>query len=77
MNYFSQRLWMSAMWQIFSKIKEKKQDFDSYRGVFRTPVLQNILDKLIYNEEYENIDKIWPTVTLDQENVGISETIFL
>ena len=39
------------------KNKGLKQHFDSYRGIFRTPVLRNILDKLMYDDEYENIDK--------------------
>ena len=34
-----------------------KKHFDSFRGIFRTPVLRNILDKLIYDDEYENIDE--------------------
>ena len=38
------------------KNKGSKQHFDSYRGIFRTPVLRNILDKLIYEDEYEEID---------------------
>ena len=38
------------------KNKGMKQKFDSYRGIFRTPILRNILDKLIYDEEYNNID---------------------
>ncbi len=33
-----------------------KPQFDSYRGIFRTPILRNILVKLIYDEEYDNID---------------------
>ena len=28
-----------------------------YRGIFRTPVLQNILDKLVYNNEYETLNQ--------------------
>ena len=39
------------------KNKGSKQHFDSYRGIFRTPVLRNILDKLIYNDEYEALDE--------------------
>ena len=39
------------------KNKGSKQYFDSYRGIFRTPVLRNILDKLIYNDENEVIDE--------------------
>ena len=38
------------------KNKGLKKHFDSYRGIFRTPVLRNILDKLMYDDEYENID---------------------
>ena len=39
------------------KNKGSKQSFDSYRGIFRTPVLRNILDKLMYEDEYEDIDE--------------------
>ena len=39
------------------KNKGSKQHFDSYRGIFRTPVLRNILDKLVYNDEYETVDQ--------------------
>ena len=39
------------------KNKGSKQHFDSYRGIFRTPVLRNKLDKLIYNDEYESVDQ--------------------
>ena len=39
------------------KNKGSKQHFDNYRGIFRTPVLRNILDKLIYNDEYETVDQ--------------------
>ena len=39
------------------KNKGLKIHFDSYRDIFRTPVLRNILDKLIYEDEYENIDE--------------------
>ena len=38
------------------KKRGSKLDFNSHRGIFRTPVLRNILDKLIYEEEYQNID---------------------
>ena len=39
--------------------------YNSYRGIFRTPVLRNILDKLMYNEEYPEIDS-----NLSDSNVG-------
>ena len=39
------------------KNKGSKQHYDSYRGRFRTPVLRNILNKLIYNDKYESVDQ--------------------
>ena len=38
------------------KNKGDRASFDSYRGLFRTPVLRNILDKLLYIDLYEMID---------------------
>ena len=38
------------------KNKGDRGSFDSYRGLFRTPVLRNILDKLLYIDLYETID---------------------
>ena len=38
------------------KSKGPKNTFDSYRGVFRVSVFRSILDRLIYNDEYHNID---------------------
>ena len=39
------------------KNKGDRSVFDSYRGLFRTPVIRNILDKLLYVDLYETIDK--------------------
>ena len=39
------------------KNKGDRTNFDSYRGIFRTAVLRNILEKLLYKDEYEGIDK--------------------
>ena len=39
------------------KNKGPKNLFDSYKGLFRTPVLRIILDKLMYGDEYEEIDE--------------------
>ena len=39
------------------KNKGDRRDFDSHRGVFRTTALCNILNRLIYNDEYENVDQ--------------------
>ena len=38
------------------KHKGSKNDFNNYRGIFRVAILRSILDKLIYNSEYLNID---------------------
>ena len=47
------------------KNKGTKKDFENYRGVFRVVTLRNILDKLIYNDEYPGIDE-----HLTDSNVG-------
>ena len=39
------------------KNKGDKTQYDSYRGIFRTTVLRNILEKLLHNDEYDEIDK--------------------
>ena len=38
------------------KNKGDKNMFDSHRGVFRTTILRNILERLIYNDEYNTVD---------------------
>ena len=38
------------------KNKGDKKDFNSYRGVFRTTSLRNIMDRLIYIDEYQGVD---------------------
>ena len=35
------------------KKKGSKKDFDSYRKFLRVTAIQSILDKLIYNDEYD------------------------
>ena len=47
------------------KKKGSTKDLNNYRGVFRVTVFRNILDKLIFNDEYENLDK-----QLTDSNVG-------
>lgn len=47
------------------KNKGDQTSFDSYRGLFRTPVFRNILDKLLYFDMYETIDE-----SLTDCNVG-------
>ena len=38
------------------KNKGDRNVFDSHRGVFRTVSLRNIMDRLMYNDEYGNVD---------------------
>ena len=47
------------------KNKNNKNDFENYRGIFRVPILRTILDRLIYEDEYQNIDN-----NLTDSNVG-------
>ena len=44
---------ISSIW----KRKGPKNDFESYRGIFRITVLRNIMERLIYNDEYPKLDK--------------------
>ena len=52
---------ISSLW----KSKGSRNDFDSYRGVFRVTVFRSILDRLIYNDDYKTID-----ANLTDSNVG-------
>ena len=47
------------------KLKGNKNDFNSYRGIFRVPIIRTILDRLIYNDQYDVIDE-----ALSDSNVG-------
>ena len=47
------------------KNKGSRNDFEFYRGIFRVPILRTVLDRLIYNDEYKNIDD-----HLSDSNVG-------
>ena len=52
---------ISSIW----KRKGSKNDFESYRGIFRVTIFRSILDRLIYNDEYNKID-----ASLSDCNVG-------
>ena len=52
---------ISSIW----KNKGSRNSFESYRGIFRVTVFRSILDRLIYNDEYKNLDK-----NLTDSNVG-------
>ena len=47
------------------KNKGSRKDLNMYRGIFRVTLFRNILDRLIFNDEYETIDK-----NLTDSNVG-------
>ena len=47
------------------KKKGSRKDFSNYRGIFRVTSLRSILDKLIYNDKYPNIDQ-----NMTYSNVG-------
>ena len=47
------------------KNKGSRKNLDYYRGIFWVTVLRNILDRLIFNDEYETIEK-----HLTDSNVG-------
>ena len=47
------------------KNKGSRNNFEYYRGIFRVPIMRTILDKLIYNDEYSNIDE-----HLTDSNIG-------
>ena len=52
---------ISSIW----KLKGPRNQFSSYRGIFRVSIFRAILDRLIYNDEYGNIDS-----NLTDSNVG-------
>ena len=47
------------------KNKGSRKDLNMYRGIFRVSIFRNILDRLIFNDEYENIER-----NLTDSNVG-------
>ena len=47
------------------KKKGSRNKFNQYRGIFRVGIFRSILERLIYNDEYYNIDS-----NLSDANVG-------
>ena len=47
------------------KNKKSRNNFENYRGIFRVPIFRTILDRLIFNDEYDTIDD-----DLTDSNVG-------
>ena len=56
---------ISSIW----KMKEPRNEFSSYRGIFRVSIFRAILDRLIYNDEYPTIDQ-----NLTDSSVGARKT---
>ena len=60
------------------KRKGQRNTFDSYRGVFRVCVFRNILDRLIYNDEYHNVDSNLTDCNVgSRKNRNIRDHIFV
>ena len=59
------------------KNKGDRASFVSYRGLFRTPVFRNILDKLLYVDMYKTIDESLTDCNVGSRKKEISETIYL
>ena len=56
---------ISSIW----KMKGPRNQFKSNKGIFRVSIFRAILDKLIYNNEYTNIDS-----NFSDSNVGGRKT---
>ena len=60
------------------KNKGLKKDFSHYCGIFRDTIIRSILDKLIYNDEYESIDQnLTNTNEGARRNRNIRDNIFV
>ena len=60
------------------KNKGSKKNFENYRGIFRVVTLRNILDRLIYNDEYPGIDsKLTDSNVGARQNRNIRDNIFV
>ena len=52
---FPNCLEMSNITSIYKK-KGSRNEYGQYRGIFRVVIFRAILERLIYNDEYTNID---------------------
>ena len=60
------------------KNKGDKNSFDSHRGVFRTTSLRNIMDKLIYIDEYKTVDSNLTNCNVgSRKNRNIRDNLFV
>ena len=71
---------MHATVHITSVYKNKGpiNEFGSYPGIFRVQALRNILERLIYNDEYKNIDSNLTDCNVGaRQNRNIRDNIFV
>ena len=54
---FPEQLEHCTLSSIFKRGKVVKNNFNNYRGIFRVNIFRSILDRLIYNDYYEQIDE--------------------
>ena len=65
---------ISSIW----KRKGSRNEFDFYRGIFRVSIFRSILDRLIYNDEYSNIDSNLTDCNVGaRKNRNIRDNIFV
>ena len=62
----------------FYKGKGSKHDMENERGVFRIVILRYILEKLIYNDEYQTIDNNLTDCNVgSRKNRNIRDNLFI
>ena len=60
------------------KCKGKQNSLENYRGIFKITVFRNILDRLIYNEEYNTIENgLTDSNVGARKNINIRDNIFV
>ena len=60
------------------KNKGKRNSFENYRGIFRVPIFRSILDRLIYNDEYQKVDDNLSDCNVGaRKNRNIRDNIFV
>ena len=60
------------------KRKATRKDVNNYKGIFRVTNIRSILYKLIYNDEYANIDENLTDINVGaMRNRNIRENIFV
>jgi hypothetical protein len=74
---FPERLGMCNITSLY-KNKGSRRDFENYRGIFRVTIIRSIMDKLIYEDEFENVDNnLTDTNVGARKNRNIRDNIFV